>query len=192
MAIKVNGKFVAGGGGKGEDGKSAYDYAVDGGYTGTEAEFQKLMAQAQNLDGGPFLPLSGGEMTGNIIFNNINSYKDIYDEKKQTSIISPIDMRFGFGVEKYRSGNSFLLDVFITGITGSNCLMFHKIDDTDNAQSKIFVTTHTNGGIHTTEDSEHVVLSNVETPTRDYDVSNKKYVDESIQKAISDSWAKAY
>lgn len=28
----------------GEDGKSAYQYAADGGYTGTEAEFQALMA----------------------------------------------------------------------------------------------------------------------------------------------------
>lgn len=30
----------------GADGKSAYQYAVDGGYTGTEAEFQALMADA--------------------------------------------------------------------------------------------------------------------------------------------------
>lgn len=30
----------------GPAGKSAYQYAVDGGYTGTEAEFQALMADA--------------------------------------------------------------------------------------------------------------------------------------------------
>lgn len=48
MAVKVkdaSGKIakIAGRGAKGEDGTSAYDYAVAGGYTGTEAEFQTLM-----------------------------------------------------------------------------------------------------------------------------------------------------
>lgn len=51
MAITVNGKVVSGGSGKkGEDGKSAYQYAVDGGYTGTEEQFQALMGT------GPWLP----------------------------------------------------------------------------------------------------------------------------------------
>lgn len=62
-SISVNGTEIAA---KGADGKSAYDYAVDGGFTGTEEEFRALMAKAQNLDGGPFLPLSGGTMTGDI------------------------------------------------------------------------------------------------------------------------------
>ena len=35
-------------------GKSAYEYAVDGGYTGTEEEFQALMGS------GPWLPIKGG------------------------------------------------------------------------------------------------------------------------------------
>lgn len=43
MAIKVNGKLVAG---IGLPGKSAYQYAVDGGYTGTEEEFQEVLANA--------------------------------------------------------------------------------------------------------------------------------------------------
>ena len=42
----------------GEDGKSAYQYAVDGGYTGTEAQFQALMGT------GPWLPTAGGALTG--------------------------------------------------------------------------------------------------------------------------------
>jgi hypothetical protein len=50
MAIKVNGKLVAG---IGLPGKSAYQYAVDGGYTGTEEEFQEVLANA------------GGKPTGN-------------------------------------------------------------------------------------------------------------------------------
>lgn len=44
----------------GADGKTAYQYAVDGGYTGTEEEFKALMGT------GPWLPLAGGTMTGKI------------------------------------------------------------------------------------------------------------------------------
>lgn len=44
----------------GEDGRSAYEYAVAGGYTGTEAEFTMLMGS------GPWLPVSGGTVTGQI------------------------------------------------------------------------------------------------------------------------------
>lgn len=43
--------------------KSAYQYAVDGGYTGTEAEFQALMGT------GPWLPVSGGTVYGEIAFS---------------------------------------------------------------------------------------------------------------------------
>lgn len=50
-------------GAKGEDGKSAYQYAVDGGYTGTEAEFKAKTAKE-------YLPLNGGDMTGNIDMSN--------------------------------------------------------------------------------------------------------------------------
>lgn len=45
----------------GTDGKTAYQYAVDGGYTGTEEEFQALMGT------GLWLPLSGGTLKGNIL-----------------------------------------------------------------------------------------------------------------------------
>ena len=43
-------------GADGADGKSAYQQAVDGGYTGTEEEFEAILAT------GPWLPLSGGEI----------------------------------------------------------------------------------------------------------------------------------
>lgn len=43
---------------QGPTGKTAYQYAVDGGYTGTEEDFQALMGT------GPWLPLGGGTMTG--------------------------------------------------------------------------------------------------------------------------------
>lgn len=41
MSITVNGKKVAG---RGIPGKSAYQVAVEGGYTGTESEFNALLA----------------------------------------------------------------------------------------------------------------------------------------------------
>lgn len=50
MALYVNGKKVAG---IGLPGKSAYQYAVDGGYTGTEEEFQEVLANAGSTGGNP-------------------------------------------------------------------------------------------------------------------------------------------
>lgn len=50
-------------GAKGEDGKSAYQYAVDGGYTGTEEQFKAKTAKE-------YLPLNGGDMAGNIDMGN--------------------------------------------------------------------------------------------------------------------------
>lgn len=44
----------------GADGKSAYRQAVDGGYTGTEEAFNLLLAS------GPWLPLSGGQLGGEL------------------------------------------------------------------------------------------------------------------------------
>lgn len=49
--VKVAGRGLPGVSGRdGQDGKSAYDYAAAGGYTGTEAEFQVLMSS------GPWIP----------------------------------------------------------------------------------------------------------------------------------------
>lgn len=50
MALYVNGKKVAG---IGLPGKSAYQYAVDGGYAGTEEEFQEVLANAGSTGGNP-------------------------------------------------------------------------------------------------------------------------------------------
>lgn len=44
MAIYVDGKKIAGLGSRGEPGKSAYQQAVEGGYTGTEEDFKNLLA----------------------------------------------------------------------------------------------------------------------------------------------------
>ena len=47
----------------GAAGKNAYQYAVEGGYSGTEAQFKAKLAKE-------YLPLSGGDMTGIIDMNN--------------------------------------------------------------------------------------------------------------------------
>lgn len=59
-------------GSPGANGKSAYDYAKDGGFTGTEAEFIAKLATA-------YLPLSGGTMTGTLYG------KTIYQNGKQVA-----------------------------------------------------------------------------------------------------------
>lgn len=48
-------------GAPGATGKNAYQYAQSGGFQGTEEQFAQAMAQSAN---GPFLPLSGGNMIG--------------------------------------------------------------------------------------------------------------------------------
>lgn len=50
-------------GAPGAAGKSAYQAAVEKGYTGTEEEFNTALA---GMQGAPFLPLSGGTMTGDL------------------------------------------------------------------------------------------------------------------------------
>ena len=47
-------------GADGADGRSAYQQAVDGGYTGTEAEFKAMLAN------GPWLPTAGGALNGSL------------------------------------------------------------------------------------------------------------------------------
>lgn len=51
-------------GAPGKDGKSAYQAAVEKGYTGTEEEFNTALAGMKDA---PFLPLSGGTVTGRLI-----------------------------------------------------------------------------------------------------------------------------
>ena len=52
MAIKVNGKLVAG------VGKSAYESAKDGGYTGTEDEFNTSLVNSVTVDGGGVMSMN--------------------------------------------------------------------------------------------------------------------------------------
>lgn len=52
MAISINGITVAGVGAPGKDGKSAYDAAKAGGYTGTEEDFNTLLANISSSASG--------------------------------------------------------------------------------------------------------------------------------------------
>lgn len=80
MALIINGKKVAGVGLPGKDGapgadgkdgapgKSAYQAAKEKGYTGTEEEFNTALAGMQSA---PFLPLTGGTMTGPLTLSGL-------------------------------------------------------------------------------------------------------------------------
>lgn len=57
----------------GTGGKSAYQEAVEAGYTGTEAEFYAAIVSLKN---GPFLPLSGGDVAG--AFAVVDGNGDVY------------------------------------------------------------------------------------------------------------------
>lgn len=145
MAIKVNGKFVAGTKGKdGEPGKSAYEYAVEGGYTGTEEEFKTLIGS------GPWLPVIGGTMTGNI---------DMGGQKN-------VNRLFSINFEPIPSSTPLYFSSPGFHVIGDN-LIAHKAGS---SVTKIFVNT----------------------PEENFHAANKKYVDDSIKVAITNSWASAY
>lgn len=80
MAIKVNGKLVAGAG------KSAYESAKDGGYTGTEDEFNTSLANSVTVDGGGVMSMneSFGAAPFTLTFtedgeNDVSASKITYD-----------------------------------------------------------------------------------------------------------------
>lgn len=65
-------------GADGADGRSAYQQAVNGGYTGTEEEFNAILAT------GPWLPLTGGNVSGTL------TCTDVYALSKTFSIESSV------------------------------------------------------------------------------------------------------
>ena len=83
MALYVNGKKVAG---IGLPGKSAYQYAVDGGYTGTEEEFQEVLANAGGKPMGHGVTLLASAWSGNA--QTITVPGVLADETKQ--LIQPV------------------------------------------------------------------------------------------------------
>ena len=58
----------------GKDGKSAYQAAVEKGYTGTEEDFNAALAGMQD---GPFLPVTGGDVAAINITGSLTTDGDI-------------------------------------------------------------------------------------------------------------------
>ena len=83
-------------GATGADGKSAYSYAVDGGYTGTEAEFAAKLA-AESIDKALFVvnitPNSDGTLSADKTFDEIVR---AYNEKKYNIVVDAGDLRMPF------------------------------------------------------------------------------------------------
>lgn len=73
-------------GADGADGASAYGQAVSAGYTGTEAEFYAALVTLQNA---PFLPLSGGTVTGNVCIKGFSDWSERFEIKN--GIVNLID-----------------------------------------------------------------------------------------------------
>lgn len=73
---RVNGTDGAPGtpGTPGKDGKSAYQAAVENGYTGTEEEFNTALAGMQDA---PFLPVTGGDVAAVNITGSLTTDGDI-------------------------------------------------------------------------------------------------------------------
>lgn len=82
MALYVNGKKVAG---IGLPGKSAYQYAVDGGYAGTEEEFEEMLANAGNKPLAHGVTLSASAWSSNTQTVTVSGV--LADETKQ--LITP-------------------------------------------------------------------------------------------------------
>lgn len=107
MAIIVNGKKVAGIGPAGADGKSAYQSAVDGGFTGTEEEFNTALSELEN---GPFLPLDGSVGMTGVLKLNYNAPKiSFYDSDSGKVFLEMASGRLycrsmGFVVQDFATG----------------------------------------------------------------------------------------
>ena len=74
----------------GKDGKGPYEIAVEQGYTGSEAEFYAALVA---LKDSPFLPLSGGAVTGDVTFDSISFaiFKDASSDKKDVGLCARPD-----------------------------------------------------------------------------------------------------
>ena len=129
----------------GQDGKSPYQVAVEQGYTGSEAEFYAALV---SLKDAPFLPLSGGTLTGNI-------------KVPEGFRISTLD---GYDQDRVAiSGNNV---EFIHGEGG-----FYICDESQEEQKPIAVFY----GLYS---DENVTIRGVENPQNNNDATNKRYVDE--------------
>lgn len=150
-------------GDNGADGKSPYQVAVEEGYNGTEAEFYAALVSLQNA---PFLPTSGGTMSGNLNLNDgveIRSYG-----QDQHSIL-------------FEQGGIRLKDY---GGWGSRILGLSDPIDNDDSANKHYVDSSASNLLSKTGGTMSGPLNMggqkiemVPTPTESTDAVNKGYVD---------------
>lgn len=140
-------------------GMTPYEYAVAGGYTGTEEEFLEL------LKSGPYLPMAGGTVTGEIVGGPAFNIK--YDSGGSIRPFSSMGMLQDGTWVRYKTVNFGLDDrkrlIFSRGFGGE----FEMLTDD-------------NGYV-----GETSILGSISTPELDTDAANKAYVDTAIQTALS-------
>lgn len=161
-------------GAPGTDGKTAYQYAVDGGYTGTEAQFQALMGT------GPWLPLAGGAMSGMLTVPKLKVGDNVTIEEKETEAEgTTLHLADGTG------------DVVLTGIStpagfsdqdltcAVNLATLMNVISTVNANISELVQAYgalNSGKVNKSGDTMTGPLE-VQTPTTDTNPATKSYVD---------------
>lgn len=176
----------------GTDGVSAYQSAVEAGYTGTEEEFNSALGA---LNGFPFLPLNGGTMTGNISF----TYTGELNDTERTVDIGGLVLSGGMGGSYINLGNGITTitsDLSETALAVG--LMENNVQDAigfiisnSSAMNQMYGTTT---GINTTSDinmSGHSI-TNLKAPTSNTDAANKEYVDNTIRSAIGTAIGGSY
>lgn len=80
----------------GKDGKSAYQAAVEKGYTGTEEEFNAALAGMQNA---PFLPQKGGEIEGVLYLKELRGANDVPCDVSDINITSSLTTDGGIRID---------------------------------------------------------------------------------------------
>lgn len=80
----------------GADGKSAYQAAVEKGYTGTEEEFNTALAGMQD---GPFLPQKGGEIEGVLYLKELRGANDVPCDVSDINITSSLTTDGGIHID---------------------------------------------------------------------------------------------
>lgn len=148
-------------GADGLPGKSAYQYAVDGGYTGTEDEFKALLAA------GPWLPTAGGTVTGPVYFGD--SAAAIWAENELIRIVAE-------GGGPVTIGDGYIDGLTGTPVTGTRAVSKNYADGAYLKKAGDTATGDLSMGNHK--------LTGLADPTAPGDAASKSYVDASLSSGV--------
>lgn len=99
-------------GADGSPGKSAYQSAVEAGYTGTEAEFYAALVTLKNA---PFLPLSGGTLTGNLTGKYLaGTWLQVTEDNHLSTVASKICVQDPSGWVYHRTPSELFSDLGVS------------------------------------------------------------------------------